>query len=811
MNRNQRTLSAALSLSILALATGSTLSIANSQQNNQLGNQADPKPSATQNDQPRSVVLSRAAARSLDLQPGDQELFAKPVTPMVFVEVANEGTFTGQLIVHPKDGPGLSASRRIAPIVSKKSKFVEEYVVDVPAGMSEGEMAALLMATGEYEFVEPNWLRYPTVTPNDSQYSSSWQHSRLQSASAWDLNTGSSEIIVAVCDSGVDLDHPDLAASLVSGYNSATDTAQADGGDVNDINGHGTFVAGCAAARGNNNRGVVGVGWNFSIMPIRVTNNNDGTAGAFDITEGARWAAANGAHVVNASFTGGAEASAQFAGRNIKTNGGLLFWAAGNSNAEIGPNRPDLVLVSSTTSTDRKSGFSNFGPGVDVAAPGSSVRSTRNGGSYGNSSGTSYASPIAAGVGAMIYSVNPEFNGDDVQAILYSSVDDLGASGRDDTFGRGRVNTRKAIENAMTYIRPSAIPFQENFESNEWQSAFVATSGAIETSDPSGNPGDSIALRLNQMDIAETAPLQGRALGEILNLHFDLKSESLEAGDTLLVQYLPDTEATGTTWTTLHTIGAQGLAQSEFVPFDIQLPTEFKWHGAKIRFVALGSDSSDTWLVDNFSIDAIQDAPSPFSENFESELFSTTRWRGSENASIALEDNSYHAEMPNGAVIESDNIRADLLDPGLVFIYFDAWTDESVSPSDELLVEAYTIGNRFDVAGTVLASELSGTPTTIKVQAPFTVIGIDDMRLKLTSTTTGVIKVDNIFVANEIVDLGCGDADFAEPLGTLDFFDISAFLSLFGEQSPQADLNNDGKLDFFDVSDFLDAYAIGCP
>jgi len=810
MNRNQRTLSAALSLSILALATGSTLSIANSQ-GNLSNNQAEPKPSATQNEQPRKVVLSLDAAQSLDIQPGDQELFAQPIAPMVFLEVANERALTGQLIVHPKQRQGLTASRRIAPIVSKKSKFVEEYVVDVPAGMSEGELAALLMATGEYEFVEPNWLRYPIQTPNDSQYNSSWQHTRLQSASAWDLNTGSSEIIVAVCDSGVDLDHPDLEDSLVSGFNSATDTAQADGGDVNDINGHGTFVAGCAAARGNNNRGVVGVGWNFSIMPIRVTNNTDGTASAFNITEGARWAAANGAHVVNASFTGGNDPSSQFAGRNIKTNGGLLFWAAGNSNVDISPNFPDIVIVSSTTSSDRKSGFSNFGSAVDIAAPGSSVRSTRIGGSYGNSSGTSYASPIAAGVGAMIYAVNPEFNGDDVQAILYSSVDDLGVSGRDDSFGRGRVNTRRAIENAMTYVRPSAIPFEETFESNDWQSAFVATSGSIETSDPSGNPGDSIALRLNDMDIAETTPLQGRSTGDILNLHFDLKSQSLEAGDSLIVQYLPDTEDTSTTWTTLHTIGARGLASTEFVPYDIELPSAFKWHGAKIRFVALGSDSSDTWLVDNFTIDSIQNASVPFNENFESEMYSTTRWRNAENANIELDGDNYHAQLPDGAIIETDNIRADQLDPGLVYIYFDAWISEDVSPSDELLVDVYTIGNRFDDAGVVLGSELSGTPTTIEIQAPFTVIGIDDMRLRLTSNTTGVINIDNVYVGNERTTSDCGDADFAEPLGALDFFDISAFLSLFGEQSPQADLNGDGALDFFDVSDFLDAYGLGCP
>src|SRR5690606_27735548 len=128
--------------------------------------------------------------------------------------------------------------------------------------------------------------------------------------SAWDFTQGSSSTIIGVCDSGVDLDHPDLAGSLVPGYNAVNNLAQVDGGGVNDdLVGHGSLVAGAAAAIGNNGTGVSGVGWNFGIMPIKVSNNSSGTALLSEILEGARWASDNGAYTSNCSF-GGAEDSA---------------------------------------------------------------------------------------------------------------------------------------------------------------------------------------------------------------------------------------------------------------------------------------------------------------------------------------------------------------------------------------------------------------------------------------------------------------------------------------------------------------------
>ncbi len=797
MNANQRRIYTALSAALLALAAGSASAIELEQ---------------VPNTNPQQVA--QVATRSLDLQPGDEQLIEQALkSPLRFEQIPGEQTFTGQLIVHAKAGKAQRASDRISPLRVKSSAFVEEYVIDVPKGMSEGELAAILMATGDYEFVEPNWTLYPTVIPNDPQYGSSWQHTRIQSASAWDLHTGNSNIIVAICDSGVDDNHPDLQASLVLGYNSANNLAEIDGGLVDDINGHGTFVAGCAAARGNNSTGVVGVGWNFSIMPIRVTNNTNGTASGFDLLEGARWAAENGAQIVNVSFSGGTSASNQSTGAYLKSLGSLMFWASGNSGTSVSPNRPDYVLVGSTTSSDNRSGFSNFGPALDLVAPGSSVRSTQRGGWYGNSSGTSYASPIAAGVGAMIYSVNPSFSADDVQAILYSSVDDLGAPGRDDFFGRGRVNTRNAIEQALTYVPPTLMPIAESFESNDWQNLFLTTIGSAGTTTDPQAPDGSEVLVLNNNDVIETVPLAGRSLGPGTDavLSMMIKSQSVEPGEELEIQYLENPETLPNTWTTLRSITGQGLSASEFVAHDIILPADYEWHGVKLQLAANGSDAGDTWLVDAFILNVLGDPVAPLEENFESEFISGVRWDDVQGAQVAIDDNNFFVELANNDLIESRDIP--LAEFGIVpaFIRFDAWVDAQVLDDDELLVEVFNIAELWETVETIPASDLSTNPGLIELNMPFTAIGIDELRVRFSANTAGAFRIDNIYVGVDELVGGCNAADFAEPFGDLNFFDISEFLTVFSAGDFAADINNDGVLNFFDISEFLTIFSNGCP
>lgn len=754
----------------------------------------------------------QVAAQTLALQPGDIEAMRSAIDrPIGFTEIKGSREFRGELIVHARKGKVARAEARVAPLTIRQSRLVPERVISVPDGMSEGQMAAMLMATGDYEFVEPNWTLFPAIVPNDSQYGSSWQHTRLQSASAWDIETGDSSVIVAICDSGVDLDHPDLQDALVSGYNAASGQTQAAGGDVDDVNGHGTFVAGCAAAQGNNGIGVVGVGWDFTIMPIRVSNNSDGTASAFAILDGARWAAEQGAHIINASFSGGTSASNQSAARYIKEQGGLLFWASGNDNAFVEPNRPDYVLVGSTTSSDNRSSFSNYGPGVDVTAPGSSVRSTRNGGTYGNGSGTSYASPIAAGVGAMIRSANPELSPDDIQAVLYQSVDDLGASGRDDFFGRGRVNTFNAVQLAQTYVRPTVLPVSSGFEDAGWADLFAASAGspALDTM-PEAPEGTSV-MRLDNDDAITTDALAGRTLYDDAMISFDLRADNLEPGDALLVQYLENPDfAPADSWATLAQIDDRGAVNDGFLRYEIELPSTLEWHGVQVRFVAQGS-GDDAWLLDDFAIDLVNTGVAPLADSFDTGVLSPVKWFFTTNTGVEFDNGTFAAALSDNAFLSSHEIP--LFQFGFVpaYLRFDAWKSPEVASSDTLTVEVFLISGQWSTVATISGSDLQTSPELIQIDLPIGAWALDDAQVRFTVDSGGVFYLDDVYLGTEQLSAGCSDADLAEPYGELNFFDVSAFLSAFNAGDSSADFNGDGNFDFFDVSSFLTQFNAGCP
>ncbi len=399
---------------------------------------------------------------------------ARPDEPP-FVERPGELEFSGRLIVKPAAmerlvAEGLTpeaaaravreARDRLAGLVVRYYPEVDEYLVRVPEGYDENRLAAELLSAARYAYVVPDWICYPTLTPDDPLFGNQWHHVNIQSQQAWDLTTGSDQIIVAFTDTGIDLNHPDLAPRLVPGYNSATDTAQVDGGDISDINGHGTHVAGTAAATGNNGQGVAGVGWNQPIMMVRVTNSTDGTAAQSDILEGARWAAEHGARVVSASYSGVSSPSVETTGQYLRDNFDALYcYAAGNSATNLsGFDHPDVIVVGASDASDQRAGFSSFGRAVDVFAPGVGIWSTRRGGGYGAASGTSFATPLTNGVLAMIWSVDPAFSADQVELILFLSADDLGDPGDDLVFGHGRVNLWRAVTLAQAVSAGNVPP-----------------------------------------------------------------------------------------------------------------------------------------------------------------------------------------------------------------------------------------------------------------------------------------------------------------------------------------------------------------
>jgi len=356
---------------------------------------------------------------------------------------------TGRMTVRPLQNTEISdqTRARLDGLVIKYFAEVDEYVISLPSGMTEDGVFEWLMATGDYEYVHPDWMVYPLNTPNDANFGAQWHHQNMESELGWDTITDASAIIAAYTDTGVDTNHPDLVNNLIPGYNQVSGVWQSAGGDLEDINGHGTWVAGCIGAEGNNSIGVAGVAWDVQIMPIRVSESSGGGAFLSDLTDGARVAVDNGASTISASYSGVENASVGTTGTYIKGQGGLYFYAADNSNRNhSGFDYPDVIVVGATTTADTKASFSSYGLAVDCVAPGVGIESTALGGGYSDPSGTSFSTPLTNGVAAMIFAQNPGISAQAVEDILLSTCDDIGAVGEDNTFGFGRVNLRAAVE-----------------------------------------------------------------------------------------------------------------------------------------------------------------------------------------------------------------------------------------------------------------------------------------------------------------------------------------------------------------------------
>jgi hypothetical protein len=272
--------------------------------------------------------------------------------------------------------------------------------------------------------------------------------------------------IVAIVDSGEDLTHPDLSSILVPGFNSVgIGRAQIDGGAVDDIGttGHGTRCAGVSVASVNNGIGIAGVASRARHMPIRCTDNPGGSALLSDILNGVRWAADNGADVISVSYWGVDNPTVQTSAIYARERGSVVLWAAGNSGRSCTRvnNLWPVLVVGATNRADDRLASSTFGSLLDLAAPGEAMLTTARGGLYTTSSGTSFATPMAAGVAAMIRAASPGMPPDRVAEILVASVDDLGPAGRDDVFGAGRVNVLRAVSMALadsTRLPPTAAP-----------------------------------------------------------------------------------------------------------------------------------------------------------------------------------------------------------------------------------------------------------------------------------------------------------------------------------------------------------------
>lgn len=332
----------------------------------------------------------------------------------------------------------------------------------------EGQELALveqLNADPVVEYAEPNYKVRIFLTPNDPSFSKQWAHNIMQSANGWNIATGRSTVTIAVIDSGIDPNHPDLASKVVPGYDFANGDA-----DPRDDNGHGTHVAGIAAAATNNGTGVAGVSWQARIMPVKVTDD-EGSGTVAMVTDGITYAYQHGAKVLNLSLGGpGYSMTQQNAVNAAHAASALVVAAMGNDNISL-PFYPaaynNVVAVSATNNADTKSYYSNYGFHVDLAAPGGAMSIYGDTGgiystmptypvnltteydyklNYDYLQGTSQASPYTAGLAALIWSMDLSMTPDQVRLAMQNSANDLGSPGWDQYYGYGRINVQRAVE-----------------------------------------------------------------------------------------------------------------------------------------------------------------------------------------------------------------------------------------------------------------------------------------------------------------------------------------------------------------------------
>ncbi|WOJ92274.1 S8 family serine peptidase [Congregibacter variabilis] len=340
---------------------------------------------------------------------------------------------------------------------------------------------------------EPNYRVRPTASVNDEAYSLQWHYPLISVPGAWETTIGDPGVIVAVVDTGVLSGHPDLAGQLVPGYDFIRDAGEAadgdgidpnpeeiiGGGDPAAVNFHGTHVTGTIAARGNNGIGVTGVAYGSRVMPLRALAASGGTG--YDVNQAVRYAAGlendSGtfpeapAQVINLSLGGGGfSASTQRLYDEISERGIIVVAAAGNESS-TSPSYPasydNVISVSAVNTQQQITNYSNTGSAIDLAAPGGDGSQDFNGDGYPDGvlstggadgafaytflSGTSMAAPHVAGVMALMKSVNPNLSAKDVNRLLEQGdlSDDIGSVGRDNLYGYGIINARKAIEAAL--------------------------------------------------------------------------------------------------------------------------------------------------------------------------------------------------------------------------------------------------------------------------------------------------------------------------------------------------------------------------
>jgi subtilisin family serine protease len=359
------------------------------------------------------------------------------ISPSTFV-TSTPGTYTGAVTVTVTDPPAVEGSPQR---------------IDLKLRVSETSFSYVYLPLVMHAYSAPDSLVHP-VEVNDTYFSDQWALPKVDASNAWGLSQGQGTLI-AVLDTGVDLDHPDLVSKVRTDVD--YDFVNGDeNADDDSLEGHGTHVAGIAAAATDNEEGIAGLGWEAEILPLKVMDaNGDGNGQV--LAEAIYYAADQGADVINMSLGGpyACPSDVQEAANYAYDKDVVLVAASGNTEDSqlLFPANCEHVLgVAATGEGDNLASYSTSGAHVSVAAPGSDIFSTiipweYNGDYYyyGTMSGTSMATPHVAGLAALVRSSYPGYTPDQIASSILDNAEDLGPAGWDQDYGCGRIDAFQAL------------------------------------------------------------------------------------------------------------------------------------------------------------------------------------------------------------------------------------------------------------------------------------------------------------------------------------------------------------------------------
>lgn len=344
------------------------------------------------------------------------------------------------------------ASAAVHPVPIKRVGDTAQSVTAVGAPSLETLIRAY-QADPRVRYAEPDYVVHALGVPNDPDFGQQYGMTKIQAPAAWGVTHGSAAVKIAILDCGIHETHPDLLGKVIARQDFTGSTAGTD-----DKCNHGTHVAGIASADTNNGAGVAGTGYDTRLLNGKILSDG-GNGYDSSIAEGIRWAADNGANVISMSLGGSGACSQTFQDAiNYAWSKNVVVVAAAGNSGSNAPFQPadcaHVVAVASTDQTDAKSGFSNYGGWVHVAAPGSTIYSTVNpdlnsGSQYAFFSGTSMATPHVAGLAGLIWSTPWGTSAQAVVQRLESTADQIPGTGTNWQFGR---------INAMAAVAPAPTP-----------------------------------------------------------------------------------------------------------------------------------------------------------------------------------------------------------------------------------------------------------------------------------------------------------------------------------------------------------------